>query len=79
MSFILWHLVGVCRVQANLSHLAGWSILAGSNVVWAGSVHFGGKLYLLFGQVRSILAGSVLRNSRRRNSIGTDRQTDRQH
>jgi hypothetical protein len=25
------------------------------------------------------LAGSVLRNSRRRNSIGTDRQTDRQH
>ena len=56
-------LSGGCRVQANLSHLAGWSILAGSNIVWAGSVHFGGKLYLLFGRVRSILAGSVLRNS----------------
>jgi hypothetical protein len=53
------HLVGVCRVQANHSHFCGglvhfggkpgggfgpWSIFAGSNVV-------------LFGRVRSILAG----------------------
>jgi hypothetical protein len=53
---------GFCRVQIFLIW-AGWSILAGSSVVWAGSVNFGGKLYLLFGRVRSILAGSVLRNS----------------
>jgi hypothetical protein len=28
---------------------AGWSILAGSSVIWAGSVHFGGKSYLFSG------------------------------
>jgi hypothetical protein len=36
-------------VQANLSHWAGWSFLAGSSVVWAGSVHFGGKLFFYLG------------------------------
>jgi len=45
MSFILWHLVGVCRVQANLSHLSGL-------------VNFGGKQSS--GRVRSILAGSYI-------------------
>ena len=48
MSFILW-LVGVCRVQAIFLILAGSSILAGSNVVWAGSINSGGKSYLFSG------------------------------
>ena len=51
--------------------------MAGSSVVWAGSVHFGGKLYLLFGRVRSILAGSVLRNSLT-SEFNRHGQTDRQ-
>jgi hypothetical protein len=57
MSFILWHLVGVCRVQANLSHLGGLVHFGGKQCrlggfgpfwreaissIWAGSVHFGG-------------------------------------
>jgi hypothetical protein len=42
-------LSGGLRVQQIFLIWAGWSILAGNSVVWAGSVHFGGKLYLLLG------------------------------
>ena len=37
------------RVHANLSHLGGLVHLAGSNVVWAGTINFGGKSYLFSG------------------------------